>query len=359
MEIGIAGLPGAGKTTVFNALARAHAQVGTFSGATSEPHRAVVKVPDTRVDTLVELFKPKSIKPAEVQFVDVAGLARRAGLESDAALLGHLRAVDALLLVIAAYGETTAEDVVSDLAALEGEFILADLDVVDRRLDRLDRELRMSRGADTERQAKGLELALLGRLKEALDREVPIRTLGLQPEEEKILRGYALLSAKPILPVLNTGDDPESGQRLMTSLATHPNAVTTEWLPIAGRIEMELAELDPDEAQEFMEAIGIRELVASRVIQASYRLLDLISFFTVGPDEVRAWTLRRGDTALDAAAVIHTDLARGFIRAEVVTYDDLVAAGTLPEARKRGRLRSEGKTYVVQDGDICHILFNV
>jgi GTP-binding protein YchF len=360
MEIGIAGLPGAGKTTVFNALARAHAQVGAFSTAASEPHRAVVKVPDPRVDTLVDLFKPKSIKPAEVQFVDVAGLARRAGLESNAALLGHLRTVDALLLVIAAFGDSVAaEDAVSDLQALEAEFILADLEVVDRRLERLDREVRMARGADAERQAKATELALLARLKEALDHEIPIRTLDLQAEEEKLLRGYALLSAKPILPVLNTGDDPGDGERLMAGLAVHPAGAATEWLPIAGRLEMELAELDSDDAQEFMEAMGIHELAASRVIQASYRLLDLISFFTVGPDEVRAWTIRRGDSALDAAAAIHSDLARGFIRAEVVTYDELVAARTLVEARKRGRLRSEGKTYVVQDGDICHILFNV
>jgi len=360
MEIGIAGLPGAGKTTVFNALVGAHVQVGTFSSAVSEPHRAVVKVPDRRVDVLVELFHPRSIKPAEVQFVDVAGLARRAGLESDAALLGHLRAVDALLLVIAAHGDAaTAESVLSDLGSLESEFILADLDVTSRRLERLDREIRMSRGGDAERQAKTRELELLARLKEALDGEIPIRTLRLTPDEDKLLRGYALLSAKPILAVLNTGDDPEVGRHLAEAVAARRSAGSTQWLAIAGRLEMELAELEPAEAGEFMEAMGIHELAATRVIQASYRLLDLVSFFTVGPDEVRAWTLRRGAAAVEAAAAIHSDLARGFIRAEVVTYADLVQAQTLAEARKRGRLRSEGKTYVVQDGDIVHILFNV
>jgi len=357
MEIGITGLSGAGKSTVFNALARAHAQVGTFTAAQSEPNRAVVKVPDNRVGVLAEIFKPKSVKPAEVQFVDVAGLAKGAGLESAAAILGHLRTVDALLLVVGAFQDGGAS-ALADLASLETEFVLSDLEIVDKRLDRLEREVRMARGDDAERQTKARELEVLARLKAGLEAEQPIRTLELSPEEEKLLRGYALLTAKPALAVLNTGDEgADSG--LLEGLVARTSSRRVEWIAIAGRIEMELAELDPTEADEFMEAMGVQELAAGRVIQASYRLLDLISFLTAGADEVRAWTIRRGSTAVDAAAAIHSDLARGFIRAEVVPYDDLVAARSFPEARKRGKLRSEGKSYVVRDGDVINVLFNV
>src|SRR4051794_20714219 len=192
MQIGIAGLPGAGKTTVFNALARARVQVGTFTGAQSEPNRAVVKVPDTRVDVLSEMFKPKSVKPAEVQFVDVAGLAKGAGLESAAAIMGHLRTVDALLLVVGAYeGSATADSIRSDLSSIEAEFILSDLDIVEKRVDRLDREVRMARGTDVERQVKVAELELLRRLNATLNTEQPVRSLELSKDEEKLLRGYA------------------------------------------------------------------------------------------------------------------------------------------------------------------------
>jgi ribosome-binding ATPase len=360
MQIGIAGLPGAGKTTVFNALGRAHAQIGGFTSAQSEPNRAVVKVPDPRVDKLADMFKPKSIKHAEVQYVDVAGLAKGAGLESAAGILGHLRTVDALLVVVAAFEPgTSAATVATDLGNLEAEFILADLDIVERRVDRLDREVRMAKGTDVERQTKSRELELLKRIKGALDQEIPVRTLALEREEQALLRGYALLSAKPTLAILNVGDDLAVGEALRAELEKQAGPHTPEWLAIAGRLEMELAELEAAEAQEFMEAMGVTELSAGRVIEASYRLLDLISFLTAGEDEVRAWTIRRGSTAVDAAAAIHSDLARGFIRAEVVRYDDLVDAVTMAEARKRGKLRSEGKTYIVEDGDVVNILFNV
>ncbi len=360
MQIGIAGLPGAGKTTVFNALGRAHAQTGGFTSAQGEPNLAVVKVPDPRVDKLSEMFKPKSIKYAEVQYVDVAGLAKGAGLESAAGILGHLRTVDALLVVVAAFEPgTSAATVASDLANLEAEFILADLDIVERRVDRLDREVRMAKGTDVERQTKGRELELLKRIKEALDQEIPVRTLDLERDDQALLRGYALLSAKPTLAIVNVGDDLAAGEVLRAELQAKVGPHTPESLAIAGRLEMELAELDAAEAQEFMVAMGVSELSAGRVIEASYRLLDLISFLTAGEDELRAWTILRGSTAVDAAATIHSDLARGFIRAEVVRYDDLVDAVTMVEARKRGKLRSEGKSYIVQDGDVINVLFNV
>ncbi len=376
MEIGISGLPGAGKTTVFNALARAHARVGAFTGGQADPNRAVIKLPDPRVDTLAAMFRPKSIKHAEVQFVDVAGVAKGSSRDSEAAILGHLRTVDALLLVVAGFlPDAMAESAVADLENLEADFLLSDLDIVGRRLDRLDREVRMSRGTDVERQTKTRELDLLRRLSAALDNEQPIRALGLSRDDQVLLRGYGLLTAKPSLAVLNVGDDPVAAAHLLEqvqerSLAAFGAQSRTEtrrskleppmeWLAIAGRLEMELAELDAADAEEFIAAMGIGELSAGGLIRAAYRLLDRVSFLTVGPDEVRAWAIPRGSTAPDAAAAIHSDLARGFIRAEVVTYDDLVAAGGLAEARRLGKLRSEGKSYVVQDGDVINILFNV
>ncbi len=359
MEIGIAGPPSSGKTTVFNALSRSHAQVGGFLSA-QESHRAVVKVPDARLGVLAEMFKPKSLKPAEVQYVDVGGLAKGAGMESASAVLGQLRTVDALIMVLAAFDSSaTAESLLSDLDSLETEFMLADLFVIERRVDRLEREVRMGAGNPGERQQKANELALLKRLKETLDRGEPLRTVTVELEQDVLLRSFGLLSAKPALVIANVGDDLESGGQLVAQAAERAPSWAPEMLAIGGRLEMELAELDPDEAEEFKASLGVTDLAADRVIQASYLLLDLISFLTAGADEVRAWTLHRGANAVDAAAAIHSDLARGFIRAEVVTYDDLVAAGGFAEARKRGKLRSEGKTYLVQDGDVINILFNV
>jgi GTP-binding protein YchF len=360
MQIGIAGPPRAGKTTVFNALAHARVQVGTFSSAQSEPNRAVVKVPDPRVDRLTEMFKPKSVKPAEVQYVDVAGVAKGAELDSSSAILAHLRTVDALLIVVDAFSDgASAERACADVSSIQDEFMLADLDVVERRLDRLDREVRMARGTDVEKQIKTRELELLRRLKSALDEGAPARTVEISPEEEKLLRGFALLTSKPAMALLNVGDDPGAAEQMAADVVAAGCLQATDVHGIAGRLEMELAELEPEEADEFMEAMGVSQLSAGRVIDASYRLLDLISFLTAGADEVRAWTIRRGSNAVDAAAAIHTDLARGFIRAEVVTYEELVDAGSFAEARKRGKLRSEGKTYLVQDGDVVNILFNV
>ena len=359
MEIGIAGPPGSGKTTVFNALTRSHIQVGRFTGA-EEAHRAVVRVPDQRLAVLTGMFKPRSVKAAEVQYVDVGGLAKGAGQESASAVLGHLRTVDAMLLVIAAFDPSaTPASFLAELDSLETEFMLADLLVIEKRMDRLEREVRMGAGSAGERQLKAAELSLLHRLKDVLDRSEPLRTVLVEPDEQILIRSFGLLSAKPTLVIANVGDEVEAGEALVREAAPLAPGWTSEILAIGGRLEMELAELDPEEATEFMASLGVSQLAADRVIQASYRVLDLISFLTAGEDEVRAWPLRRGATALDAAGTIHSDLARGFIRAEVVTYEDLVEAGTFPEARRHGKLRSEGKQYPVQDGDVINILFNV
>lgn len=356
------GLPGAGKTTVFNALAHARATVGGYSAPSAEPNVAVVKVPDPRLDALAPLFEPRKFTPAEVQYVDVAGIVRGSGKESAGALLAHLRNTDVLLQVVRAFGNAASQGSdptpLDDVDAINLELILADLDVVEKRLERLRKEAQLSRGTPAERQQRELELDLFSRLNEQLTAERPLRELELTPTEERSLRGYGLLTAKPALVLFNVDEPgPAAGalvEQVRGKLGGHADAVS-----LAGKLEMELTELSPEEAAELMEGFGIEESGLARVIQVSYKLARLLSFFTVGPDECRAWTIRSGSTAVDAAGAIHSDLARGFIRAEVIHWDQLLDARTYPEARKRGQLRSEGKAYAVQDGDVLNILFNV
>ena len=356
------GLPGAGKTTVFNALAHARATVGGYSAPSAEPNIAVVKVPDPRLDALAPLFEPQKFTPAEVQYVDVAGIVRGSGQDSAGALLAHLRNTDVLLQVVRAFGSAASHGSdptpLDDVEGVGLELILADLDVVEKRLERVRKEAQLARGTPAERQQRELELELFARLNDTLSAERPLRDLEFTPVEERTLRGYGLLTAKPLLVLFNVDEPGPAADALVEQvrgkLGGHADAVS-----LAGKLEMELAELSPEEAAELMEGFGIEESGLARVIQLSYKLARLISFFTVGPDECRAWTIRAGSAAVDAAGAIHSDLARGFIRAEVIHWDQLLDARTYAEARKRGQLRSEGKGYVVQDGDVLNILFNV
>lgn len=361
MQIGIMGLPGAGKTTVFNALARAKVQVASYSAPGSEPHKAVVKVPDPRLEALAALFQPEKITPAEVQYLDVAGLTRGIGKEGGGATLAHLRNADALLHVVRAFNSIAAgpPDPVGDVEAVELELALADLEVLGRRLERLERESRLARGTEVERQLRERELALLGELQRALEGGRPLRDLAIAEEDLKLLRGYALLTLKPMLVLLNLPDEGGDAEALEARVRARLPWQNTMVASLRGRIEMELADLSLEDAAEFMADMGITELGLVRVIQLSYRLMDLISFFTVGEDEVRAWTIRRGTTAVEAAGVIHSDIQRGFIRAEIVPAAELLRLGSLAEARRQGVLRQEGKTYVMADGDVAHFLFNV
>ena len=362
MQIGIMGLPGSGKTTVFNALAHARATVGGYSAPSAEPNLAVVKVPDPRLDQLAPLFEPQKFTPAEVQYVDVAGIVRGSGKESAGALLAHLRNVDVLLHVVRAFGSFASHGSdptpLEDVEGVKLELILADLDVVEKRLDRVQKEAKLNKGTPQERLAREPELELFGRLQATLAAERPLRELSLTAAEERSLRGYGLLTAKPLLVLFNVDEPGPAADALVEQVGGKLGA-NAEAVSLAGKLEMELAELPADEAAEFTEMYGITESGLARVIQISYRLARLLSFFTVGPDECRAWTIRTGSTAVDAAGAIHSDLARGFIRAEVIHWDQLLDAQTYAEARKRGQLRSEGKAYLVQDGDVLHILFNV
>jgi hypothetical protein len=366
MQIAIVGLAGSGKTTVFNTLTRGHAETGGYGGM--ELHVGVVKVPDERLERLAAIFQPKKIVHADVTYVDLpappASSEGRVGAEElPAEHLARLRESDALLHVVRAFEDPShphpdgSVDPRRDLERLDFEFVIADLALVDRRLERLRTSGR--HGTAAERESNEREETVLLRLKEALEAGRPIRDVELADDEEKAIRGFRFLTQKPVLVLLNVGEaDLPKTPGLVSEIAAgydHRHAIVDA---LSARIEMELGELEPDEATAFMEELGIAESGLDRVIALSYRLLGLISFLTAGPDEVRAWPIPDGATAVEAAGAIHTDLAKGFIRAETVAYDDLIELGSMAEARKHGRLRSEGKGYRVRDGDVVEILFS-
>ncbi len=366
MQIAIVGLAGCGKTTVFNTLTRGHAETGGYGGI--QLNVGVVKVPDPRLDRLAEVFKPKKIVHADVTYVDLpappASTEFHVGTEElPAEHLARLRDSDALLHVVRAWDDPArphpagSVDPGRDLEQLDLEFILADLAMVDRRLERLKSSGR--HGTPAEREANEREEAILSRLKPALEAGRPIRDEALDEDEEKALRGYRFLTQKPVLVLLNVGEgDLVREPALIEEIAAGYQHRHAKVDALSARIEMELGELEPDEAAVFMEELGLHESSLDRVIALSYRLVGLISFLTAGPDEVRAWPIPDGSNAVDAAGAIHTDLARGFIRAETIGYEDLLAIGSMAEAKKHGRLRSEGKTYRVRDGDVIEILFS-
>jgi GTP-binding protein YchF len=360
VQVTIVGLPGSGKTTVFNALTGAHADTGGFSGGRAAPNMGVVKVPDERLDRLSELFHPRKTIPADVTYVDVAipaGATREGTINPD--VLALVRNADALLHVARAFdGSEGQPDPWRDVEALDLEFAIADLMVIEKRLEKLRTSGR--HGSPAEREANAQEEELLARLEPELSAGHPLRAVSLSSDDELRLRGYRFLTQKPVLVVLNI-DEGQLGAaaELEASGRVRYGQQQADVAALGGKIEAELAQLSEADAALFMEDLGIAEPSRGRVIHLTYALLGLFSFFTAGEDECRAWTLRHGANAVDAAAAIHSDLARGFIRAEVVTYDDLMASGSMAEARKRGLLRSEGKTYAVRDGDVIEVLFNV
>lgn len=352
MKVGLVGFAGSGKTTMFNALTGLSAEVGY--GARERINVGVIKVPDHRVDKLAEMFKREKRVYAEISFVDVAGpeaeKADRAVRGLDPRLVQHMRDVDALVHVVRAFESPLASepaDVQRDVRSFDDELMLTDLVQIENRLSRLKKEKDAAR-----------ERELLERLKAALENETPLRTLDLAQEEQAAIAGFSFLSLKPLLLLLNVGEDKASSEP-DRNVAEPANAKLLDIVAMCGKAEMEIAELAPEEQREFLADLGMGEPARDRFIRAAYGLLDLISFLTVGEDECRAWPVKRGTSALKAAGRVHSDIERGFIRAEVVRFEDLVACGSLAACRDQGKLRLEGKDYIVRDGDFVHFRFNV
>jgi GTP-binding protein YchF len=362
MQVTIVGLPGSGKTTIFNVLTGATAEIGTFSGGRAAPNIGVVRVPDERLDRLSALFHPKKTTPADVTYVDVAipaGAAREGTIQPD--VMAQIRNADALLHVARAFDDPTNPTVADpwrDVDELDVEFTVADLSVIEKRLEKLRTQGR--HGSQAERDAASREQELLERLEPPLSGGTPLRSVELDADEELLIRGYRFLTQKPVLVVLNLDEGrlPDAA-RLEAEGRLRYAQPQSDVAALAAKIEAEIAQLADDDARLFMDDLGIAEPSRGRVIRLTYALLGLFSFFTAGEDECRAWTLRSGATAVDAAGVIHSDLARGFIRAQVIGFDDLIACGSMAEARGRGLLRQEGKQYAVRDGDVIEVLFNV
>jgi len=356
MRLGIIGLSQAGKTTIFNALTRGD-QPTSMSGGRFDVHTAVVDVPDPRVDKLSVMFHPQKTIYAKVTYADIAGLegsASKSGISGQ--LLNQLTQMDGFVQVVRCFEDPNVPHPSGslnpgrDIAAMESELLINDLIAVERKLERLNDERRKGGGRD--KTIIEREITLFQKLNAALNEELPLRDLELSQDEEKALSGYGFLTRKPMLVLLNRSD----GQKPPEIDYPHRHSAVTD---LQGKLEMEIAQLPPDDAELFMAEYGIEELGLQRVIRLSYDLLGLQSFFTVGEDEVRAWTARCGATAHEAAGVIHTDLQKGFIRAEVIGYAELVDLGGLSEARSKGKLRLEGKDYLVQDGEIMHVRFNI
>ncbi|HEX9618334.1 MAG TPA: redox-regulated ATPase YchF [Anaerolineales bacterium] len=355
MRLGIIGLPQSGKTTLFNALTRGDVPV-TTSGGRFDVHTAVVNVPDERLDRLTELYRPEKEIYARVTYADIAGLDGSATGGISGPLLNQLAQMDGFLHVVRCFENQHAPhpagsiDPQRDIVAMDAELLLNDLISVERKLERLAEERKKGGGRD--KAVIEREAALFERMQASLSAETPLRDVELSEEEGKILSGYGFLTRKPVLLVFNLGDGGSSPE------IDYPHRRSSQ-VALQGKLEMEIAQLPAGEAQVFLEEYGIAEPGLNLVIRHSYNLLGLISFFTVGEDEVRAWTVPAGSNALEAAGAIHTDLQKGFIRAEVIAWDDLVALGGLPEARAKGKLRLEGKEYLLQDGEVMHVRFNV
>ena len=351
MRLGIVGLPGCGKTTVFNALTGSSAHIGDFSPGHRSPNLAVVKVPEPRLSFLADLYHPKKITETTVEYVDVGGLTGSVDKHQELgeAFLGSIRPVDALVLVVRNFHHPVhgAANPLGDVEQVETELMVADLVVVEKRLERIAHERKRGKREHPE------EVHLLQECRKLLEAGCSLRSQAAILDVP-ILRGYSFLSGKPLLVLVNEAE--ENAQPLPARMRER---IQAPLVTIVGKLEMELAQLPADEVNEFMVEMGLESLARDRVIHASQALLGLISFFTANENEVRAWTITKGSPAVKAAGTVHSDMERGFIRAEVVSYDDLHAAGNYAAAQKRGLVRLEGKEYIVQDGDVIFIRFHV
>jgi len=364
MKLGIVGLPNVGKSTLFNAITKAGAESANYPFCTIEPNVGVVTVPDTRLDQLQRMYESKKIVPTAIEFYDIAGLVEGAskgeGLGNQ--FLSHIREVESIVHVVRCFEDENVVHVdgeigpLKDIETINMELIFADEEMIDRRI------FKTAKGMKSDKSLKA-EMVVLERIKETLADLKSVRTLEFTPEEDKFVRTLQLLTSKPIIYCANVSEDDliENGgdNAFVAEVKKFAETENADVVVISAKVEQEISELDDEDREGFLEELGLNESGLDQLIRASYHLLNLISFLTAGPQEVRAWTIRKGTKAPQAASKIHSDIERGFIRAETIAYDDLVTEGSIAAAKDKGVLRLEGKEYIVKDGDVINFRFNV